>query len=144
MKNIIKLSILFMSLLLVFFTIPSINKIQRYKNSLPKLAINAKGEMPKIDSYILSQQIENLIEKSDVQKKKYSSQFQDSEMLDICVYEMELKGKWDNLSKLFDEIIRIEGAKLRLVEWTKDDNSAHNVSGSDGILRLQILFAGGK
>lgn len=117
MKRGFRAGILFVILIFVFLTVPTLRKISHLRQALRKNDLyHQEFELPVGDSSQINNKLEDLIDRSDLAKESIDLRARRQDRLILYEYEMQLSGTKEHLVKFVDTVSRLEGIELRYLE----------------------------
>lgn len=134
MSKTVKSVILFMVLVLVFLTIPTINDIKKLNKFIKTSgAEDTKNvEIPYVDEEEVNSELDEFIESSGLKKENFYLSTHDYGNFSVCEYDIRVNGSSDNIKKFVTLVSKMEGIKIKLINM---DNNSGRVS-----LNLQAWF----
>lgn len=117
MRKSIKAGILFIVLVSVFLTIPTIRRVMTLQRSIDKSEFSKNVvEIPTNDSYKINLKLDEMIEASRLKKENLSFYTQAQEGIKLLEYQMILSGSPQDVVGFADDLTELSGIELRLIE----------------------------
>ncbi|MDO5061815.1 MAG: hypothetical protein Q4D77_01445 [Peptostreptococcaceae bacterium] len=117
MRKSIKAGILFIALVSIFLTIPTIRRITTLQRAIDKSEFSKNVvEIPTNDSYKINLKLDEMIEASHLKKESLSFYTQAQEGIKLLEYQMMLSGSLQDVIGFVDDLSRFPGIELRLIE----------------------------
>lgn len=117
MRKSIKAGILFIVLVSVFLTIPTIRRVMTLQRSIDKSEFSKNVvEIPTNDSYKINLKLDEMIEASRLKKESLSFYTQAQEGIKLLEYQMILSGSPQDVVGFADDLTELSGIELRLIE----------------------------
>ncbi|MDO5095776.1 MAG: hypothetical protein Q4D65_04375 [Peptostreptococcaceae bacterium] len=127
MKKTVRAGILFILLICLVITLPTLRRIHHLQKSIGQsnsvLSTNRGISLFAADSYDINRDIERMIQEAKLQKKSLFFHTEKFEQIKLYEYELNLFGKYEDIAVFVEKISAMQGIKIRELDLNQEETS---------------------
>lgn len=127
MKKTVRAGIIFILLICLVITLPTLRRIHHLKKSIGQsdsaLSTSQGISLFAADSYDINRDIERMILESKLQKKSLFFHTEKFEQIKLYEYELNLFGKYEDIADFIEKISAMQGIKIRELDLNLEEKT---------------------
>lgn len=127
MKKTVRAGILFILLIYLVITLPTMRRVHHLKKSIGQnnsiLSTSRGISLFAADSYDINRDMERMIQEAKLRKKSLFFHMEKFEQIKLYEYELNLFGKYEDVAAFVEKISAMQGIKIRELDLKLEEKS---------------------